>query len=1205
MSADKKSKMGFGTLVYYLGWLAALVLLSLYLISLLGLEFDHSEVGFTVVTIVLFSITTLVIMGFIVLNSIDPRTSALLAFILAYWFWKIDMTLYAYVFAALVCLSLLNVMIKSVTSDDGYFGMIFAISVVTLFVSAMVLSVVYVNTDTILEPGIPPYFTPEATAVVSDVSSAIQPSIALDGEDVVHMVWLERSLSDEDVPGLVMYRRSDHGGWTDAVAISPADKDADRPQITFSQGLLHVVWSSSDVDESHVVHRSMVNGSWSDLFNISSSTGAKPGSPSAVAGPDGTLHVVWSQKIDVSEPGIGSVVLYRSLKDANWTDAVQVNSPSGNDSVNPVICSTSNSRADVAWIEVDASEFGGYRLFHRGIPLNEWSHETLVHTSDQNPPPALSISTDSYAVVNIAWTESSETDSYLDSSQIMHAKGDVNGGFEIINIFGNSLSLSESPSLFTDHEDNLHLVWRKGFSMSFSEAKIFYLMVSKTGTVSGESLVSEGREGDMDNPKIVVDSQLRAHAVWDETHPDGLSSNDSRIVYTTSLHVPDTRPPVADAGDDIIVGQGGSVMFNGSNSRDNFGIVNFTWLFIYDEENIRLYGATPSFTFYALGDYDVRLYVRDAAGYSDDDVMVVSVIDDVPPFAHAGSDQEKAVVSFDGSASHDDMVHIGSGIANYTWTFNDGVDDVTLYGMEPSHRFTVIGSYPVNLKVTDRAGNHADDVMWVNVSDVSAPVAVAGEDLTIDQNVTVTLDGSASSDDVGVTEWLWTVVEDERTTVLEGMVHEHTFRSVGDYNVTLKVWDASGNHDTHNVTVTVNDSVDPVADAGGDILLLQGDVVLDASHSHDDVVGTGSGITNYTWEISRGDDNKLHYGMIVNPSIEQTGTYQVNLTVMDGAGRESWDLFTLTVAYAGAPYSLQDAINGSLDYETILIPSGEYQENIIIDRPLNLIAMDERDTTLIGDGVFEVITIVSDDVNITGLRISSTNDVPGIILEGVQGCNISGNILYGLSSAIFLNVSNDNIIHNNIIHNNTVGIHLFNAENNTLQGNVLQSNGNGSIVDDSRANVLRGNEIIDNGIGIRIMDSAGNLLHANIFTNNKQQAWDDGANLWNLSAAEGGGNSWSDYSAGYDDEGYGITAYMIPGGDNQDHIPISFVPLVENDNFFLYIGIATVATISLTFIYGEAVIEMIRKTLKGRGYYRRARKAERLLRKMEKRERRS
>ena len=87
-------------------------------------------------------------------------------------------------------------------------------------------------------------------------------------------------------------------------------------------------------------------------------------------------------------------------------------------------------------------------------------------------------------------------------------------------------------------------------------------------------------------------------------------------------------------------------------------------------------------------------------------------LDTVAPTAVPGDDKQVpvgALVEFDGTGSTD----TGSGIVNYTWTFDHQGSPVTLYGDKPQFRFSVRGDYEVTLTVRDRAGNTGADTMRV------------------------------------------------------------------------------------------------------------------------------------------------------------------------------------------------------------------------------------------------------------------------------------------------------------------------------------------------------------------------------------------------------------------------------------------------------------------------------------------------------------
>lgn len=85
----------------------------------------------------------------------------------------------------------------------------------------------------------------------------------------------------------------------------------------------------------------------------------------------------------------------------------------------------------------------------------------------------------------------------------------------------------------------------------------------------------------------------------------------------TELPIPATAPRKVEVGN--------LVQFNASLSSDNVRIVNYTWTFVYDDEEVELYGVTPSFWFNRTGQYKVTLTVTDASGLSDSTVIIVDI----------------------------------------------------------------------------------------------------------------------------------------------------------------------------------------------------------------------------------------------------------------------------------------------------------------------------------------------------------------------------------------------------------------------------------------------------------------------------------------------------------------------------------------------------------------------------------------------------
>ena len=260
---------------------------------------------------------------------------------------------------------------------------------------------------------------------------------------------------------------------------------------------------------------------------------------------------------------------------------------------------------------------------------------------------------------------------------------------------------------------------------------------------------------------------------------------------------------IAVAGADQAVDEGTQVIFDGgtSASLDGGGIMNYTWSFHDGTEDIMLFGVAPDHIFLKPGIFIVMLTVTDATGNWDTDTMTV-IVDSTPPVANAGPNRtvdEGTQVTLNASASTDNI-----GIANYTWTFQDGTKDTILYGIAPTHTFTVPGVYVVTLTVTDMAGNRDTDTLHVTVRDITPPMADAGPDRSVKEGAQVTFDGSASSDNVGVINYTWAFTYNGTEVLLYGVSPSFLFWTPGDYTVTLMVMDAAGFEDSDTMILRVS-----------------------------------------------------------------------------------------------------------------------------------------------------------------------------------------------------------------------------------------------------------------------------------------------------------------------------------------------------------------------------------------------------------------
>ena len=311
-----------------------------------------------------------------------------------------------------------------------------------------------------------------------------------------------------------------------------------------------------------------------------------------------------------------------------------------------------------------------------------------------------------------------------------------------------------------------------------------------------------------------------------------------------------------------------------------------------------------------VGDHYFVVSVRDEMGRFMSQAVKVTVCDLVPPVAEAGGNvtiRQGEAVRLDGGRSSDN-----GGLVRWEWSCLLGGTVRTFKREVLVLALDVAGAFEFTLQVEDWGGNLANDTVTVHVLDGEPPVAVATQSGPILMHGRVYLDGTASSDNVGIVMYRWTLLENGSVLELHSPTARVVLDAAGNRTVRLEVTDAAGLSSATELVVVVLDTERPRADAGRDVVTCRGYLVeLDGGASTDNV-----GVVSYAWDVV-GPGKPLHLvGERPCVVLDRPGAYIVRLTATDPMGNEGTD----TVLIEVVPEERSPALEVPVPLQELLLP---------------------------------------------------------------------------------------------------------------------------------------------------------------------------------------------------------------------------------------------------------------------------------------------
>lgn len=159
--------------------------------------------------------------------------------------------------------------------------------------------------------------------------------------------------------------------------------------------------------------------------------------------------------------------------------------------------------------------------------------------------------------------------------------------------------------------------------------------------------------------------------------------------------------------------------------------------------------------------------------------------------------------------------------------------------------------------------------------------------------------------------------------------------------------------------------------------------------------------------------------------------------------------------------SIQKAVNNASDNDTIIVENNIYNEKIVINKTITLIA--KPGATITSENDISGFYLLCNNTIIIGFKIKN-NDI-GVFIEKGYGNKVFNNTFESNINSVYLSNTSLNIISDNYFISNTEGLRLFQSSINTIRNNRFIDHSSKSIYlwEKSDENIIFNNNITDGG----------------------------------------------------------------------------------------------------------------------------------------------
>ncbi len=306
---------------------------------------------------------------------------------------------------------------------------------------------------------------------------------------------------------------------------------------------------------------------------------------------DENIHIVWRK--DTGYPDYDFDIFYLCYNDSGWSDPIMVSDNYGwndGDSWNPSITTDNNGNIHVVWSDETVGEWGGgisdREIMYANYSGSGWSNATVISddSTGWNDGNSFgpSIATDKNGDIHVVWRDCTFGEWGTDN-EIMYANYSAGVWSNATVISDDSTGWNDgnsfSPSITTDENGNIHVVWRDDTNGEWgTDEEIMYTNCTTAGW-SNATVISDvfgWNDGDSLNPCIATDLNGYVHVAWqDYTVGEWTNSiYDTEIMYANYTATGWSNATVIS---DDYTGWNKNYSWRPSIAVDNNGIVHVIW----------------------------------------------------------------------------------------------------------------------------------------------------------------------------------------------------------------------------------------------------------------------------------------------------------------------------------------------------------------------------------------------------------------------------------------------------------------------------------------------------------------------------------------------------------------------------------------------------------------------------------------------------